>query len=57
MYVPVILTLPLKGTMSFAVQSMRRGSVIYMVDNPLYRGFWHQGKILFSNAVLMPMSN
>lgn len=44
----------LKGTSVFSVQSMRRGSVVYMVDNPLYRAFWYQGKFLFSNAVLMP---
>ena len=45
----------LKGTTVFAVQSMRRGSVVYMVDNPLYRAFWYEGKFLFSNAVLMPV--
>jgi hypothetical protein len=45
----------LKGTSVFSVQTVRRGSVIYMVDNPLYRAFWYQGKFLFSNAVLMPM--
>ena len=45
----------LKGTSVFSVQSMRRGSVVYMVDNPLYRAFWYQGKFLFSNAVLMPI--
>lgn len=44
----------LKGTAVFSVQSMRRGSIVYMVDNPLYRAFWYQGKFLFSNAVLMP---
>ncbi len=45
----------LKGTSVFSVQSVRRGSVVYMVDNPLYRAFWYQGKFLFSNAVLMPI--
>jgi hypothetical protein len=45
----------LKGTMSIAVQGMRRGAVVYMVDNPLYRGFWYQGKCLFANAVMMPL--
>ena len=45
----------LKSTAVFAVQGMRRGSVVYLVDNPLYRNFWHQGKFLFSNAVLMPI--
>ena len=45
----------LKSTAVFAVQGMRRGSVVYLVDNPLYRNFWYQGKFLFSNAVLMPI--
>lgn len=45
----------LKGNMIFATQSIRRGTVVYLVDNPLYRGFWYQGKFLFSNAVLMPI--
>ena len=45
----------LKGSLGFAVQPIKRGTVVYMVDNPLYRGFWYQGKFLFSNAVLMPM--
>lgn len=35
----------------FAVEEKGRGVVIYMIDNPLYRGFWEQGKFLFSNAV------
>ncbi|MDN5284347.1 MAG: zinc carboxypeptidase [Mucilaginibacter sp.] len=35
------------------VQSMGRGSVIYMVDDPLFRSFWENGKLLFSNAVFM----
>lgn len=42
-----------KETTVFAVQNMGRGNITYMVDNPLYRGFWYQGKILFSNAVFI----
>ena len=45
----------LKGSMVFATQPIRRGVVVYMIDNPLYRAFWYQGKCLFSNAVLMPI--
>jgi len=30
---------------------MGRGQVVYLIDNPLYRGFWEQGKLLFANAV------
>ncbi|MCB0705385.1 MAG: zinc carboxypeptidase [Saprospiraceae bacterium] len=28
-----------------------RGSIIYLVDDPLFRGFWYQGLFLMSNAV------
>ncbi|MEN0003093.1 MAG: M14 family zinc carboxypeptidase [Bacteroidota bacterium] len=38
-------------TVVFGVQDKRSGAVIYMVDNPLFRGFWENGKLLFSNAV------
>ncbi len=27
------------------------GSVVYLVDNPLFRSFWNSGKILFANAL------
>jgi hypothetical protein len=35
------------------VQSIGRGSVVYIVDDPLFRSFWENGKLLFSNAVFM----
>lgn len=41
----------LNNTVVFAVQDKGRGSVTYMIDNPLYRAFWEEGKFLFSNAV------
>ena len=40
----------LNETLVFGVDGMGRGNVIYMIDNPLYRGFWEQGKLLFANA-------
>ncbi|MFK7808349.1 MAG: M14 family metallopeptidase [Saprospiraceae bacterium] len=43
----------IKETTVFGVQDMGRGSVVYMVDNPLFRGFWEEGKFLFSNAVFL----
>lgn len=43
----------MKETAGFAVQSMGSGSVIYMIDNPLFRGFWEQGKFLFGNAIFL----
>ncbi|MEM1357998.1 MAG: M14 family metallopeptidase [Bacteroidota bacterium] len=41
----------LDETLVFGVEDMGRGQVIYLVDNPLYRGFWEQGKLLFANAL------
>jgi hypothetical protein len=35
------------------VQDVGRGAVVYLVDNPLFRGFWQSGKRLFSNAVFL----
>ncbi|HKL88002.1 MAG TPA: hypothetical protein VJ884_03280, partial [Salinibacter sp.] len=38
-------------TMVFGAQRLGRGHVVYLVDNPLFRGFWYSGHVLFSNAV------
>jgi len=43
----------IKNGLLFGVQSLGRGSVVYMVDDPLFRSFWENGKLLFSNAVFM----
>ena len=43
----------LSNTVSFAVDSKGKGTVIYMVDNPLFRGFWENGNLLFSNALFL----
>lgn len=45
----------LEETMNFGVVPRGSGSVILFNDNPLFRGFWHNGKLLFSNAVFQPM--
>jgi hypothetical protein len=36
-----------------AVQSIGRGSVVYFADNPIFRSFWENGKLLFANAVFL----
>jgi len=43
----------LTETVSYAVDKKGEGSVIYMVDNPLFRGFWENGILLFSNALFL----
>tara|TARA_R110002050_G_scaffold267266_2_gene408888 strand:+ start:37388 stop:39856 length:2469 start_codon:yes stop_codon:yes gene_type:complete len=40
-------------TLVFGVEDYGRGQVIYMVDNPLFRGFWENGKLFFANALFM----
>lgn len=43
----------LKDGVLFGVQEMGSGSVVYLADNPLFRNFWENGKLLFSNAVFL----
>jgi len=35
------------------VEKKGKGSVVYLVDDPLFRSFWEEGKLLFSNAIFM----
>ncbi len=37
----------------FGVEQHGQGQVVYMVDNPLFRGFWENGKLFFANAIFM----
>lgn len=41
----------------FGEDQIGRGSVIYMVDNPLFRAFWENGKLFFANAVFLRNSD
>ncbi len=41
----------------FGEEKMGNGSVIYMVDNPLFRSFWENGKLFFANAVFLTNSD
>ncbi|MBM3433101.1 MAG: zinc carboxypeptidase [Bacteroidetes bacterium] len=41
-----------EGTL-FGVQPMGRGQIVCLVDNPLFRSFWENGKLLLSNAVFL----
>ena len=43
----------IKDGMLVGVQPMGRGSVVYLVDDPIFRAFWENGKLLFGNAVFM----
>lgn len=41
------------NSMVFGVESVGGGEIIYLQDDPLFRAFWHQGKMIFSNALFM----
>jgi len=43
----------LKDGMLFGVQNVGSGSVIYLTEDPLFRNFWENGKLLFANAVFL----
>jgi len=43
----------LQDALILGTQDMGNGQVIYMMDNPLFRAFWHSGKLLFGNAVFL----
>ncbi|MBO9633950.1 MAG: zinc carboxypeptidase [Chitinophagaceae bacterium] len=43
----------LKDGLLFGVQDQGRGAVIYLADNPVFRSFWENGKLLLANAVFM----
>ncbi len=37
----------------FGVERKGRGNIIYLADNPLFRSFWENGKMVFCNAIFM----
>ncbi len=39
------------GSLVFGVENRGGGDVVYFIDNPLFRSFWYDGKLLFANAV------
>ncbi|MBL4744782.1 MAG: zinc carboxypeptidase [Flavobacteriaceae bacterium] len=40
-----------RNSLLFGVEPIGNGHVIYMVDNPLFRQFWENGKLFMANAV------
>ncbi len=43
----------LVNSLVFGVEEADKGRVVYFVDNPLFRGFWENGKLFFANAIFM----
>ena len=44
---------PLMESLIIGMESIGRGEVIYFIDNPIYRGFHYQGRLLLANAVFL----
>jgi hypothetical protein len=42
-----------ENTVTFSVKNVGGGQAIFLVDNPLFRGFWDRGLLLFGNAVFL----
>jgi hypothetical protein len=40
-------------SMVLGVENKGRGEIVYLVDNPLYRAFWHDYKLMFANALFL----
>ncbi len=43
----------LEHTLAIGYESAGQGSVIYMIENPLFRGFWENGKLFVANALFL----
>jgi len=43
----------LDNSLLLGVEDAGTGHIIYFVDNPLFRSFWEDGKMLFANAVFL----
>lgn len=43
----------LVNSLVFGVEKKGKGSIVYLVDNPMFRCFWEDGKMLLSNAVFL----
>jgi len=47
----------LDNSLVFGEARIGAGSVIYMVDNPMFRSFWENGKLFFVNAIFFANNN
>ena len=43
----------LKDGLVIGAQDLGRGNVIYFADDPIFRGFWENGKLLLANAIFL----
>ena len=50
-FVGINLKENIKQTLALGVEPFGKGRIVYMSDSPIFRGFWHGGKLLFGNAL------
>jgi len=43
----------IKDGTAIGVQPMGNGSIVFFADDPIFRNFWENGKLLFANAVFL----
>lgn len=43
----------MQNTLIYGAEKLGKGQIVYMVDNPLFRGFWENGKLFFVNSLFM----
>lgn len=43
----------LQDGLLFGTQDIDRGTITYLADNPMFRSFWENGKLMFCNAVFL----
>ena len=41
----------IKNNLIFGVHDAKKGKVVYIADNILFRSFWYDSKVLFGNAI------
>ncbi|NJO03453.1 MAG: hypothetical protein HC880_18800 [Bacteroidia bacterium] len=41
----------IKNTLGIGVERHGDGQIVYLSDLPVFRGFWHTGKLLMGNAI------
>ncbi|PKD42524.1 M14 family metallopeptidase [Rhodohalobacter barkolensis] len=44
-------TSQIENSLSYGVQDYGSGQVVYMIENPLFRGFWENGKLMVANSI------
>ena len=43
----------MKDVPVFGVQDIGKGKIIYMLESPIFRGFWYGGKLMMANAAFL----